>query len=179
MLVWRNFTLEAGIWKDEFKITYCWLGFLFCSLIYDTILYKFTLLNVISNVSISSACNFLSTLYKLRHPMPSSEWWKGQIFRALTYFDSVQKIPAGAKISSASLLTLEKHQVDLYPVTSFIHSDKGTALIDLHLSLQSYDNGLLTILPKEQKTSIIFPRAGTQKVLSFLNLESLFSSCGK
>ena len=34
MLVWRNFTLEAGIWKDEFKITYCWLGFLFCSLIY-------------------------------------------------------------------------------------------------------------------------------------------------
>ena len=65
MLVWRNFTLEAGIWKDEFKITYCWLGFLFCSLIYDTILYKFTLLNVISNVSISSARNFLSTLYKL------------------------------------------------------------------------------------------------------------------
>ena len=66
----------------------------------------------------------------------------------------MEKIPTRARIRSVSLSIPEKDQVDLCPVTSLLHNNKGTISVDLGLFLLSNEHGVPTNGSKEQEPSI-------------------------
>ena len=86
----------------------------------------------------------LHVLELLRHPMPSSDRWKGQIDRLLTSC-CVVKIPALRRMSSCSPVTPVKDQSDLWLSMSFTQDNNGTSFTNLLGSRQSWEQGLPTI----------------------------------
>ena len=120
----------------------------------------------------------LHVLELLRHLMPSSDRWKGQIDRLLTSCCAV-KIPAFRRVSSCSPVTPVKDQSDLWLSMSFTQDNYGTSFTNLLWYHRSSEQGLPTIALNEHETAIILP-AALHKFLvrkrTFITLIKLVSS---
>ena len=88
-------------------------------------------LTVMCNLVWNSTCIGL-----LRHPVPSSEQWKGQMVGSLTSW-CVVKIPALRRMSSCSPVAPVKDQSELCLSMSFTQDNNRTSFTDLVWSRRS------------------------------------------